>query len=501
MKPWAHQAYAHEECTKLLNSGSPQKAVVCSNTGGGKTRMMTDLMLSTGARVALYTHRKMLLSQTSAVLDEAGIDHAIRADGYEEDRGHRIQLCSTQTIASRVLRGGESVHSADLIIIDEAHVQGGPTMVAILERHPKAHVVGYTATPVGIAHMYDQIIQAGTTSEMRACGALVRAVHYGCPEIDMGSIQPGRSGEFSEGDLKKCWFPPVVFGNVLEHFRRLNPQEKPTILFAPGVAESMYLAQHFHEEGIPAAHISADCIWINGDVYEATQENRDMLSRMARNGEVAVTCNRFVLREGINWPFLAHLIFATPFGSICSYLQAGGRVLRNHPELEYVTCQDHGGNWWRHGSLNEDREWDLSDTANILRLERMERMRNKKEAQPITCFKCYRIRLSGAKCPWCGAMGQDRRRAVIQTSGKLKKMEIRAFRRRYIDTRDDVQRRWDNQYHRAKNSKKRMNFNQAEALYAMDNNWKWPPRTLANMPIEPRDWHESVVDMPPERLI
>ena len=496
---WPHQEYAHTECMRILD-GPPKKTVICSNTGAGKTRMMTDLIVDTGARVALYTHRKLLLSQTSSVLTEAGIDHGIRAAGYEYDRSHKVQLCSTPTIASRVLNGSENVHQSDLVIIDEAHFQKASTMMDIMERHAGAHVIGYTATPVDIGHIYDEIIQAGVTSELRECGALVQSILYGCPEIDMGKIKPGKSGEFSENDIKKCWHPPVIFGNVLEHFNLLNPKHKPSILFAPGVDESQYMAERFCEEGIPAAHISGKCIWIDGTTYESTQENRDMLAAMSEYGEIKVICNRFVLREGINYPWLAHLIFATPFGSICSYLQAGGRVLRSHPDVEVATIQDHGGNWWRHGSLNEDREWHLDDNANILRSERMQRIREKEEPEPITCYKCHRIRLSGPKCPWCGAMGHDKRRAIIQTDGKLKQMAIGEFRPRRIDTGPNVQKQWENQYFRAKRSKNKMNFNQAEALYAMDNNWKWPPRTLKNMPLNPRDWYKPVCEVPRERL-
>ena len=242
MQLWEHQIYAIDQCLNLLNEGKPSRAVVSCNTGGGKTKIMTELIIRTGARIALYTHRKMLLAQTGHVLEDAGIDYGVRADGYEYARHHKVQLCSIQTIASRVLNGSEGVHQADLILIDEAHVMKSGTMLDVLDRHPGAHVIGFTATPVEIGHIYDKIIQAGSTSSLRDCGALLWADHYGCPEIDMGKIQPGRSGEFSPTDIGKVWIPAIVYGNVLKHLHRLNPSLKPTILFAPGVKESLYLA-------------------------------------------------------------------------------------------------------------------------------------------------------------------------------------------------------------------------------------------------------------------
>jgi len=158
--------------------------------------------------------------------------------------------------------------------------------------------------------------------------------------------------------------------------------------------------------------------------------------------------------------------------------------------------QDHGGNWWRHGSLNSCHEWDLDDTANILRSERMRAIREKKEPEPIMCHQCGSIRMRGSECPKCGAKCMKRTRPVIQESGHLKLMTINQFKHRKLDTRSDIQKRWDSQFIRAKRSRNRMNFNQAEALYAMDNGWRWPPRELANMPKNPRDWHTPVVDVP-----
>lgn len=88
---------------------------------------------------------------------------------------------------------------------------------------------------------------------------------------------------------------PGVFGRVWEHWQRLNPDRKPTILFGPDVAGSIFFAQQFAAHGVPAAHIDAKQIWVDGEFIESSDENRQELLRKSESGEIVVLCNRFCL--------------------------------------------------------------------------------------------------------------------------------------------------------------------------------------------------------------
>ena len=121
-----------------------------------------------------------------------------------------------------------------------------------------------------------------------------------------------------------------------------------------------------------------------------------MLRREAETGGVKITWNRFVMREGIDWPFLYHGILALTFGSLTACLQAGGRLLRQYfidglPQLDHVILQDHGGNYWRHDSLNCDREWSLEKTERQMREERYEAYRTKAAREPWVCQHCKTV--------------------------------------------------------------------------------------------------------------
>lgn len=514
MTPWPHQQYVLSEVPKRIDLGV-RRLCVTTPTGGGKTYDMQELVrswLTEGLRVVLYSNRKALIDQTSRVLLDAGIYHGIRAAEYQEELDHHFQVSSIQTEGSRVYRRKKwELHRADRVLVDECHQFKGEIARKVLDEHISqgAAIVGFTATPLDIGDLYDDLLVAGTTSELRSCGALIAAHHYGPDEPDLRHIKKVRLGEdLSEGDQRKAMGAvgseriQQLFGRVLHWFNQLNPEHKPTILFAPGVDESIWFAQEFERAGVPAGHMDGRNIYADGELTRTLPHARASLLQRSKDGTLPILCNRFVLREGIDCPWLAHGIFATVFGSLQSYLQAGGRLLRAYPGLEYVTIQDHGGNWHRHGSLNEDREWDLLYSGPIVSGLRTERLRTKHEAEPIRCPQCSRI-IKGTKCA-CGFVIHlnAKMRPVVQVDGSMKEMRGDIYKPRRMTTqpRATVEKIWEKMYYRAKSQKWNATFNQAEAMYAQENGWQWPPRDLPMMPVDPFDWFRRVADVPRDRL-
>ncbi len=508
MTPWDHQPQAVNDVLAALERGE-RRILLTSPTGGGKSYVAQQLarhFLDRNMGVSLYSNRRLLIEQLSRGLDLAGMAHGIRAAGHEGRPDELFQVSSIQTEASRVLkRKLWELHKAALVLVDEAHLHGGVTAQQILRRHVEqgAAIVGLTATPIDLGHMYDTLIVAGTTSELRACGALIPALHYGPDEPDLKRFKALREGEdLSEKQQREAMGPkPQLWGRVWEWFCKLNPERRPTILFAPGVAESVWFAQEFSKQGIWAAHLDGADVWIDGELHKTSSELRKEILEESRSGQLAVLCNRFVLREGIDLPHLAHGIFATVFGSLQSYLQAGGRLLRAHPGLERVVIQDHGGNWHRHGSLNADREWRLELTGPMIAGLRADRLRNKAETgekEPYRCPACGMI-LMGPRCH-CGYQGGKRSRPVVQADGSLKELSGDIFRPRRISQHPEGPDLWRKMYHRSRTGKGRRTFRAAAALFAYENNFAWPDPSWPLMPKQPEDWFRHVEDVPPERL-
>jgi superfamily II DNA or RNA helicase len=504
---WPHQEFAIQAVPEAIASGH-RAIVLTSPTGGGKTRIIAELVkkdLEAGRKSVLYTNRKMLLDQLSDDFNSMGIDHGIRAASREDEYvPFPFQVSSVQTEGSRTFkRRVWSLHEAQRVYIDESHVQTGATPRRLIKEHREAGaaVVGFTATPIDLGGIYDHLIVAGTPSELRRCGALVPCDYFGPDEPDIkmiGKVELGKDP--TEKQNHKAMVRPVVFARVLQHYRAINRDMKPTILFGPDVAGSLWFAEQFWKAGIAAAHIDGDDVWINGQLYESDRKAREEVKQGSKSGDIKVVCNRFVLREGIDMPWLGYGILATVFGSLTTYLQSCGRLLRAFPGMDRVTIQDHGGNWWRFGSPNEDRIWDLTYTSTIAVGLRHERMRSHKEAEPLRCPNCSRI-IRTLKCVCGHEIPRGRKsRPVIQANGYLKEMFGDIFRPRKISKNPKGPERWERMVFRSKTEKGERTFRAAAALFAKENNFHWPDPRWPMMPKDPLDWFLLCKDVPRERL-
>lgn len=512
MNLWPHQSLGINETLAAIERGE-RHVLLTSPTGMGKSVMMTEIidrLAGQDWRAVLYTNRKMLVEQLAKVLGQHGIEYGIRAAGYADQVRFPVQISSLPTERSRVLKTGEwSIHGGGhkdtIAIVDEAHLHNNDTARQIFARHDAAgHVrLGVTATPLGLGDLYDVLIQAGTVSEGRQCGALVPCHHFAPTEPDMKAIRGWSPGQdYSENELRKVIQVKVLWGHVIEWYRKLNPDNKPTILFAPGVAESVWFAEQFHAAGIPAAHIDGEEVWINGEVYKSDRQARKDVLEASKDGSIKVLCNRFVLREGIDAPWLAHGIFATVFGSLQSYLQSGGRLLRACTGLESVTLQDHGGHWWRHGSLNQDRLWQLGWTGSIASGLREERLRAKQEREPFRCPECGLVLAKPrCLCGWVVPTSHKKSRPVIMINGELKEVRGDVFRRRAVMNRPDGPKKWKSMYFRSRTKTGNRTFRAAMALFAQENYWQWPDRNWPFMPRFEEDVFRLVADVAMDRLI
>lgn len=507
MSLWPHQSYGLDQIQAAIDSGK-RRICVTSPTGGGKSRIMRERIERSGGRHVVYTHRKMLLSQLSEGLTADGIHHGMRASGYDTALLEDVQLAMVQTEQRAVASGRRQRHDAKEAHVDEAHNNANGKTLELIEAHDT--LIGYTATPLGIGHLYDHLIVAGTNSQLRECGAHVPAKHYAPSEPGkelIGKVQIGENNTCGIAQNRRKIFAQRVYGDVVKHYQTLNPDRRPTILFAPGVPESIWFCDRLNQHGITAAHIDGSDCYVDGQLHKSDPELRKSIIDRVREGDIQILCNRFVLREGVDIPEIYHCIFATVFGSLTAYLQAGGRVLRSHPSMREVIIQDHGGSWWRHGSLNADREWRLEYNDRIVYEMRRDSIREGEESQPIVCPECGQVRMGGMSCHHCGATVQrnPRKRMVLQANGQLIPQSIGEFRpRTYLPKSEQVEKSWAGRVRAIQRSKKdtvrRMTFRQLWNRFAEDNNWKFAPRDMPMMPVNEMDWFRRVVDVPQEAL-
>lgn len=519
MPDWPHQISGVADTIARIEAGV-KSLCLSSPTGGGKSLMMLRLIewaVERGQSVAVFTNRRLLTNQLAQGLNRDGIHLGVRAADFESwtDLNAPVQICSTPTEASRVLRArergndGASLFPAQLVFGDEVHLNKADSMSAIVKEYHEKHdavFVGVSATPLGVSHLCSELIVAGNTSSLRECGALVIAKSFEPAVVDLPKIRKSKTGIFSQSEMdeavKAIWSQHVV-GHIWGNWKKMRPDGKSCIGFAPGVKESHGLAQEFWKHGINAAHISSDFIFVDGNEYRTNaQEDRDEIFARSKDGSVPMIWNRFVLREAIDLPWLEMLTLATPIASLLSYIQTVGRVLRASPSTykEFALIVDHAGTLRMHGSPNMDRDDDwrryfYAPDGQITK-DRVDRLRDPddKEAEPITCPQCGLIRNSGGLCKGCGFESSTSVRKVIQEDGSLRRVKDQVFPKRHTKMKSDTATQWESCYYRAKHAKKPMSFKQARALFKYENRY-WPPMDLPLMPKSKADWSRKVVNV------
>lgn len=413
---WPHQDRALTELAQLDSRDDVRSVCVVSPTGGGKTRVMTErakLWAMQGKRVVIYTNRRILTDQTAATLTRHGMEYGMLAAGRGSDWSQMIQVARMQTIGSRTLASQVwPLPEADLVQIDEAHSQCGPTAQEVIARHLDcgARIEGYTATPIGkeFASVYKQLVVCGTNSELRRCGSLVPCKVFSPSEDAGGGVKTKRWRD-ERGDL---FTQSSCYAHVIEHWRRLNPQALPTLVWAPGRAESRWFVSEFERLGFTAGHIDG----------QTDDKVREQTFEASQDGRLQVICSCGVLREGVDLPWIMHGILVQPCHQLKDYLQMVGRLLRACPDRgkEWCLLQDHAGAAWRHGSPNLDREWKLGNTEKDIARLTMEARQRGDLPDPICCPKCRGVRSKGPKCPYCGYEHAQGERMVLMENGDLK---------------------------------------------------------------------------------
>lgn len=500
MSDWPHQIYGVDEVRRLWKAGA-NRICLTSPTGTGKTRMV-EMIIGWGYSTLVLCHRSMLFEQWAKGFARADFDFGLQAAGYCPGFSENLQLGMLQTVSRRWESGQMELPEAEIVVIDEIHAFTGPTIQRLIQAYVDRGtlVVLVTATPVGIGHLAEELVTAAVVSDGQDCGALIPAKVFAPDEPDYRAFKsqstPGVL-QLKEG-CKEVMLKTIV-GRVLSHYKAFNPEQRPAILYAPGVEESKWFADQFMRAGIPWSHIDSNKIILNGEILESTRENRDRLLEASRTGETKGISNRFVLREGIDAPWLYHAILACTIGGLSAYIQMVGRLLRNHESMTHVIVQDHGGNFHRHGSPNADREWLLEDTDKSIAEKRINALREKKLPEPFACPKCTKVRESGAVCPSCGFAYRGKLRQVIQTDGTLRTQTTDIYRKREIvPPSPEAHKIWKQCVYACRNSGK--TFAQARGLFAKQNYGGHPGADFPLMPLNPTDWAMKVADVPYDRL-
>ena len=404
-----------ERCRRAVGRGHSRILLVLP-TGGGKTIVAGSLIhgaIAKGKRALFLAHRRELVKQCGDKLALYGVDFGFIQAGLPESPLSPVQVASIQTLHRRAMQSRKmELPDAHLVVVDEAHRCRAQTYQDIINAYPDAVILGLTATPCrsdgrGLGNVFDIIVEGPSVQRLIELGFLVQTRVYAPTTPDMKGVDV-RAGDYVASQLEKRMDRPGLTGDIVTHYHRLNPDRRPTVVFASGVQHSIHLRDEFRRSGVSAEHL---------DGSTPAEERDDILARLDR-GQIDVVTNCMVLTEGWDQPAVSCAILARPTKHMGLFRQMIGRVLRPAPGKTDALVLDHAGAVFEHGFVEEPVAWTLDEDK---RAESRAHTNRGRWSVPglTTCPECAAIRMAGQACGSCGWKPTPKARDVEIADGEL----------------------------------------------------------------------------------
>lgn len=371
-------------------------------TGGGKTTIAAEMILAAvmkGKKVLFIAHRRELIFQAHARLQQYGIQAGIILGQKHKYKGDSVNVASVQTLVNR------EFPEADLVYIDEAHhfvlegtkppkakdllpwqdvepaKEAKPSIYKKVFDHynRKAFIIGLTATPKRLdgkplGNVFEEMVIPEIEGNqvdiawLQDQGYLVECRYFGAPiEPDLSDLKKTANGDFSAAKLAEKFDKKELYEGVLENYLKYG-EGKKTIVFCTDIPSSLKLQKEFEDHGIKAGHI---------DSY-LTDTERESALYAFKNGFIDVLLNVGILTEGYDLPDIEMMIAFRGTASESLWLQMIGRILRavyakgfdlstREGRLAAIAAShkphaivlDHGTNCRRLGFAEDKRDYSL----------------------------------------------------------------------------------------------------------------------------------------------
>lgn len=334
-----------------------KNVLVCIPTGGGKTRLIASIISKHQGSACLFAHRKELVAQLAATLNEFGIPFRLICDkkdrkaiiasiyrkyGYcTHNTNAPISVASVGTLW-RIPKGKQAAQyakyfaSVTLWVCDEAHHQQGDELdkgnqwakAVQIFTHPDLKGLGVTATPArsdggGLSRetdgLFDVMVMGPTLAELFEDGYLCPYEKYTVRcRVEYEKLAVGSGGEFVHAKLVAAEdADDELVGDIVDNYL-LRAAGKKGICFVSSVHKAEETAKRFNDMGVPAMALSADT---DPDIRDRAKEDLE-------SGKLLMLVNCNLYGEGNDLPAVEVVILGTGTASLPRFMQWVGRLYR-----------------------------------------------------------------------------------------------------------------------------------------------------------------------------
>jgi DNA repair protein RadD len=227
-------------------------------TGAGKTRIAAEIVLgslSKERRAIFVVPRISLIEQTVAAFEREGVWNigVIQGQHFRTNLDAPVQIASAQTLARR------EIPPADVVIVDECHLQfkSITEWIAVLEWQA-VPFIGLSATPwaKGLGKSYDDLLMPVSIQELIDEAYLSPFRVFAPPGPDLSAVRTV-AGDFHEADLSDvCDTKEIVADIVKTWFEK--GENRPTLCYGIDRKHAQHLQERFIEAGIRTEYIDCD---------------------------------------------------------------------------------------------------------------------------------------------------------------------------------------------------------------------------------------------------
>lgn len=340
------------------------RGVIKLATGGGKTELGAAVINSVGGQWCWLTHKRNLLYQTRARLEQR-LQRPIGILGDQEEQIEDITVCMVQTLSNIFKKSGregcrEWFRTLDGLLLDECHHIDSDQWYDVVQETPAVWRFGLTATPprpddggMYLTAMTGPILIDVPARELIRRDVLVPPRIWFVP-IDQPNL--GRSKQDWRDVYRQCIVENEYRNQrIADVVRVFSLEQKSSMILVKQVKHGTAIKQVLDDRGLTSG-------WIFGKTSEADRQ-RQLEALWA--GELnTIIAQAETMGEGVDIPPLRALVNATgtrgggsakedEVGRVT--LQFIGRGLRRMPGktyFDYVDFSDTGYRSLRRASLD-----------------------------------------------------------------------------------------------------------------------------------------------------
>ena len=402
LRPYQQELY--DRTVKAYNQGFKRPLIV-AGCGSGKSYLFLKMAehASKSGLVMILIHRIELKEQHIKLFKDNGIPM------------ENIVIESVFTVVNHLDR----YPKPRMIILDEAHLSRSNSWLKVIS-HFNTYCVAFTASPIRLdgkplKDVYDTMIETVSVRWLIDNNYLCDYKYYAPSVVDVSKLKK-RGGDFATEELEKTMIKPAIYGDVIEHYKKLEEGRK-TIAYCVSVKHSIQTAEEFCKAGFKAKHIDGT----------TPKKERQLIVEQFRNGEIEILCNCMLIVEGISISDCDCCLLLRPTCSLALYIQSSMRCMRYTEDKEALIL-DFVGNYQRHGLPDDQREWSLESGV-----KQNSRFNEKGELVVRQCLNCYGTFKTAPVCPYCGFVYESTAEEIKQYKD-IELQEIRAAQVKKVES-------------------------------------------------------------------